>query len=73
MTSDSCRSVKVLKDGKWLDIEFPQIKHGDIVKLYEPSGEPVRGYGGVTKFQAVSDAYIDIEHNVYTFAMKEVR
>jgi hypothetical protein len=73
MYSDSCRLVKVLKEGKWLDIEFPEIKEGDIVRLFESSGEPVRGLGGVTKFQAVSDAYIDIEYNVYTFAMKEVR
>lgn len=73
MHSDSYRLVKVLKEGKWLDIEFPNIKEGDIVKLYEPTGEPVRGLGGVTKFRAVSDAYIDIEHDVYTFAMKEVR
>lgn len=72
MISDSLRTVKVLKNGKWLDTEFDRIKKGDIIKMFEPTGEPVRGFAGVTEFKALCDAYMDMEHHVHALAIKEV-
>jgi hypothetical protein len=72
MNSDSLRTVEVLTVyGYWIGIEFKDIKEGDLIRLFEPTGEPVKGLGGKTEFRALSDTYIDIEHDVYTFAMKE--
>jgi hypothetical protein len=72
MNSESRRLVKVLKNGEWIETQFEKIKKGDIIRLYEPSGELVRGFGGETEFEAICDAYMDIEHGVYAFAYKEV-
>lgn len=72
MSSDSRRSVKVLNNGKWTNMRFEDIKKGHVVRLYEPTGEIVKGFAGKVDFKALTDAYIDMEHDVYTFAMKEV-
>ncbi|GGK22671.1 hypothetical protein GCM10010965_14460 [Caldalkalibacillus thermarum] len=36
------RKIQRFKSGRWLDTEPQQIKPGDIIRLFEPDGRPVR-------------------------------
>jgi hypothetical protein len=66
LNSDSYRLVKILTEGEWIEEDFPALKKGDIFKLYEDNGE----YVG--KYKALSDAYINIEHDIHEVAIEEV-
>jgi hypothetical protein len=61
------RKVERLIDNKWCDIEFKDLKTGDIFKLYD-DGKPVTDYNGRTIFVAYNDAFKagDIYKILYT-------
>lgn len=48
-------------------ISFSQIKQGDIIRLYEPDGSPVRDDDGKVYFEAEEDAYLDKETGEFCF------
>jgi hypothetical protein len=35
------RRVEILRNEKWVDYEFMDLKNGDIFRLFESTGEPV--------------------------------
>jgi hypothetical protein len=41
----------------WHDIEFKELKDGDIYRMFESTGEPVKDNNGETEFVADSDAF----------------
>lgn len=43
----------------WQDINFSDLKDGDIFSLFEPSGEQVVGNNGEKEFIATSDAFLN--------------
>jgi hypothetical protein len=59
--------VKILVGGKWIEKDFPALKEGDVFKLYENNGK----YVG--KYKALTDAYINIEHNIHEVAIEEAK
>lgn len=61
---DNKRSVKILKEARWVDVEFSEVNEGDLFKMYEPDGELVESLG-TTEFKALSKAYIG-ENGVLT-------
>ena len=54
------RICKVLVNDVWKIISFRLLKEGNIFRLTEPTGEPVRDNLGKTVFMATSDAYLVI-------------
>lgn len=43
----------------WHDIEFKELKNGDIFRMFEPTGEPVLDKNGNWEFVANCDAYLN--------------
>lgn len=50
------RKVFVLEDGEYREIDFKEIKVGNLFKLEEPDGEVVRDEDGTYIYEAVEDA-----------------
>ena len=59
------REVEILKDGKWIEIEFCELKKNDIFRMFEPTGEKVYNDNRETIFIASSDAFVG-ENGVLT-------
>lgn len=55
-----------MQGGSWVEVPFSQITKGDVVRLYEPTGEPVR-QGSTSTWIAMSDAF-RVE-GIWTFEM----
>jgi hypothetical protein len=51
------RKVEVLKDDKWVEINFSDLKRYMKFRLFEATGEPVIS-DGCTEFLATSDAFV---------------
>ncbi len=54
------RKAQVLKTGPgggWWDIQFEDIKAGDIFRLFEQDGSPVTNIEGRAFYKALSDAF----------------
>jgi hypothetical protein len=45
----------------WHDIDFKDIKEGNIFRMFESTGEPVYDNKGETEFVADCDAYTNID------------
>ena len=41
---------------EWVETEFGAVKKGDIFRLFESDGQPVKGNQGETEFIALKDA-----------------
>ena len=52
------RSTQVLRNNEWGNINFTELKNGDIFRLFEPDGKVVRDKLGDDEFMAVSDPYL---------------
>lgn len=52
------RKVQKKVNLKWVDIDFKDIKKGDIFRMFKSTGEPVVGDKNDTMFEVISDAYI---------------
>lgn len=59
------------KDG-YVKVKFHELKKGDLFKLYEPDGTPVR-FRGSDIYIALSDAYIDNARYVWTIDTKNYK
>lgn len=51
------RRVEVFKKNKWSEIEFTELKVGDIFRMFEPTGEFVTGIEGETEWICTSDPF----------------
>jgi|LFRM01.1.fsa_nt_gb hypothetical protein len=56
---DNIRRTEILIDGKWKQINFENIRAGDIFRLFEPTGETVVDDKGNDKFIAKTNAYLN--------------
>lgn len=54
------RAERKVKDD-WQEIKFETLKTGDVFRLFNPTGDPVRDREGKTIFKATSDAYPEPE------------
>jgi hypothetical protein len=54
---NNIRKVEVLKDDTFTEIQFSQLKNGDVFKLFEPTGEPVFNEAGTVFHKALSDPF----------------
>jgi hypothetical protein len=63
------RRVQKLINSQWEDINFEDIKTGDIFRLFESTGEPVIGNKNDTEFEAINDAYIN-QDGIYQVDIK---
>jgi len=52
---DKKRIVQVLKDDEWVNIKMKDIKTGNVFRLYDPGGLPVKDEHGNTEFTARAD------------------
>lgn len=50
------RTCQIFKNEEWIDINFEELKKGDIFRLFD-DGIPVKDLDGFTNFTAQSDAY----------------
>jgi hypothetical protein len=50
------RKLEIYKRGKWRETKFSKIKKGDIFRLFEPSGDPVK-YNGYDLFVCTDKPY----------------
>jgi len=53
-----------LETNEWEDIKFEQLRKGDIFQLFD-NGIQVEDDAGYTRFQAISDAYLN-DDDIYT-------
>jgi len=61
------RLVEVLKDEKWVNCKFEDLKKGDKFRLFDIEEDkliPVKLENGKTEFNAISDPYVTNNDNV---------
>ena len=56
---ENTRVAEVFKDGKWVRIPFSEIKSGNLVRLFEDTGEPVLDNHGNSTFIAKTDTHLN--------------
>lgn len=66
MNSDSGRKIKILLGGEWEEAEFQELEEGDMFKIYDDGKY-------IGKYKALTDPYINVEHDVYEVAIEEVK
>ena len=49
------RRTEVLKEGTWEEISFSNLKKNDVVRMFEPTGEPVLIEDKYAEWRVVSD------------------
>ena len=60
------RKTEILQeDDTWLEIEFENLKRGNVFRLHEKTGELVYDELGNSQFIATSDVYTDGPSGVY--------
>lgn len=65
------RTVEILKDNKWIESLFKDIKHNDVFRIFEQDGSVVKfGLDNNPTFIATSDAYS--ENGLYRVYTKRV-
>lgn len=52
------RKIEIFKNEQWTESDFLDIKTGDRFRLYEPTGEIVKGNNGESEFIAKNNPYI---------------
>lgn len=58
MNQSKERKIEVYRDGSWVSTRIELIKRGDVFRMFEPNGQPVKGtgeYEGATEFKATRD------------------
>lgn len=60
------RKVEIKDDDKWKEISFSELKKGDIFRLFESDGTPVKDLYNRTEFLADTNAYMSDEVKQYT-------
>ena len=61
------RRIEVLKEGNWAEINFSDIKKGDVVRMFEPTGDPVLVENKYAEWRVTSDgAYSRDEDGLMT-------
>lgn len=58
MAELNIRKAEVLRDGVWMTIRGIDVKAGEIFRLFEPDGTPVKNKAGLTSFKAIKDARV---------------
>lgn len=48
---------RVDNDDSWEEVDLKKLHKGEIFRMYEPDGEPVKDTSGSTEFIAASDPY----------------
>jgi hypothetical protein len=60
------RRIEIFWSGNWVEVSFASIKEGDIVRMFESNGTPVRSEGA-TNFVAMSDSFYSEGWETYMF------
>ena len=48
------RTVQILKDYEWIEVDFSKLELGDTFRMFEPTGEPVIGDNGMSEWKVTS-------------------
>ncbi len=51
------RKIEVLKDLKWQEVQFYELREGDIFRMFESTGESVLNTDGQTIFYASTNPF----------------
>jgi hypothetical protein len=63
---DDVRKVEILKSGEWKEVAFPDLKDGDIFRMFEPNGDPViSNVDGTIHWKVAGEPYLN-EENIWT-------
>lgn len=52
------RRTQILKNNKWIDIEFKNLKSGDKFRIFESDGSIVKDKNDNIEFVAISEPYL---------------
>lgn len=58
------RITEIYWSNKWIEVAFESLKKGDVFRVFEPDGKPVRDRGA-TVFVATSDAFYSEDFETY--------
>jgi hypothetical protein len=51
------RMIEIFNNGRWQTGIFRELQKGDVFRMFEPTGEPVKD-GAATDFVAIDDAFL---------------
>ena len=66
MSSEEIRTVQVYKENTWQETELKEIRDGDLFRIFEPDGTPVKSKYGEGEFVADGDAFFDESLGVWS-------
>lgn len=66
------RTIQILENEKWIDINFEDLKTGDVFRMFESTGEPVVGDKGLDKWRVISTPYTTDVSGVYAIEVEDV-
>lgn len=55
------RKVETYKNGEWAELEFMDLKEGDLFRMFEPTGERVEGldyFAGTNEWVCTTGPYL---------------
>ena len=58
---EQLRTTQVLQDGEWVSVVISQLEKGDVIRMFEPTGEAVAAPDGNTIFIVQGPAEIEVE------------
>lgn len=58
------RTVEMLWAGEWVEVDISCVKKGEVFRMFEPDGTPVRDRG-TANFVAVTDAEYNEDWEAY--------
>lgn len=59
------RKTQYLKEGVWVDVGLMDVQVGDIIRMFESTGEPVVDNDGFSQFKVFDEPFHD-ENNIAT-------
>jgi len=63
------RKIEMLENEEWKEVQFQELKSGNVFRMFEPDGKPVVGaideFEGTTSWKVIRDPYLN-EDNVLT-------
>lgn len=68
---EKLRNTQIYKKGEWQDIDFTELKKGDLFRMFELDGKPVKGQTDAKIFEATSELYDHDEYHVPTIETVE--
>lgn len=61
ISKEQLRTTQVLINGEWETCIMSQLEKGDVIRMFEPNGDPVTAPDGCTLFEVQSPATIEVD------------